>query len=233
MLGARISQQRIDRLSAGSPACPILLICKGCFQLGIMYNPAFFQINRDHLTRPQAATFGNFGFIYMHHARLRTRYQQAICCMGIPHWPQTVAVCPANDPIPEMCGDCSGAIPWLHHRIAIGVKLGKFAIAAYIHRLRDHHGFYHWQATSALQQQLKHRIQRRRIRCTLFDNWLDVIDAISKNFMFHPVFMAGHPIAIAAQGINLAIMGKNTERLCQLPSWKSVGGITLMIDGKV
>ena len=44
--------------------------------------------------------------------------------------------------------------------------------------------------------------------------------------------MRFHPVDVAAQSVDLAVMGQHAERLCQPPLRESIGGIALMIDRK-
>ena len=82
-------------------------------------------------------------------------------------------------------------------------------------------------------QQLKHSVKGGRVRAAFCDYRFDIVKRPFKYRAVHPVFMTGHPVLIASNGVDLAIMGKHPKWLCQPPCRKGIGRIALMIDRKI
>ena len=81
-----------------------------------------------------------------------------------------------------------------------------------------------------MPHQLEHGIKGGGVRASLADHRLQILDGVTEHIRCHPVFMAGHPVLVAADGVDLAIVGQNAEGLGQLPGRHGVGRIALVID---
>ena len=64
------------------------------------------------------------------------------------------------------------------------------------------------------------------------DDWLDILGQIAKGAACHTDFMALHPVRVALERVDLAIMRQHPERLRQPPLREGVGRIALVIDRK-
>ncbi len=168
----------------------------------------------------------------MHHAGFGTRHQQPVIGHGNPHRAQPVPVHRGHRPVTRNHGQRGRTIPRFHHRVAVPVEITQRLGCRGQHRLRHHHGLDHGQVTPALEHQLTHTVKRCTIGCTAFDHGLEVVNIIAKQLRFHAVFVAQHPVVVAAQGVDLTVMRQHPERLGQFPGRESVGGITLVIKRK-
>ena len=65
------------------------------------------------------------------------------------------------------------------------------------------------------------------------DHRFDFLDPLAETGVGHARLVAIHPIDIAFDGVDLAVMGQHTERLGQVPSRKGVGRIALVIDREI
>jgi len=50
--------------------------------------------------------------------------------------------------------------------------------------------------------------------------------------VFKLVLKGKHPVSVSQKGVYLAVMGKVSKGLCQVPVGKGVGGISLMKEAK-
>ncbi len=196
---------------------------------------AFFKVDRNHLTRAEAAFF-NAGFLVdMNHTGFRTRNQKTIAGNCITQRTQTVTVRTTHQPFAAIRRKSSRAIPRFHNRVAIGIEVFIAVRRGSLFRpgFRHHHGFYHRQVTTGTHHQLEHGIKGSGVRRARLDHRLEVINAVGIGIMCHACFVAFHPVDVTAQRVDFAVMGENTERLCQRPTREGVGRIALVIDAEV
>jgi len=67
----------------------------------------------------------------------------------------------------------------------------------------------------------------------LRDDRLDILGQIAEGAARHADLVALHPVHVALERVDLAVMRQHAERLRQPPLRKGVGGIALMIDGEI
>src|SRR3546814_8868041 len=79
-------------------------------------------------------------------------------------------------------------------------------------------------------QHLEHRVERGRVRRARRDQRFDVFRMFAEGDGGHLDLMAFHPVLVAANRVDLAIVRKRAEGLRQPPLRKGVGGITLVAD---
>ena len=167
-----LRQQCFHLLGPACPFAPVTLAGQLGLQRVIRKHLATCQINAHHLARPNAATLDDAIFGYDNHAGFRSGDHQPVICHDIAHRAQAVPVQPGNDPVIGIGGNGCRPVPRFHHRIAIGIKLGKITVTADIDRCRDHHGLHHWQCSPAMTHQFKHRIKGGGIRAAFCNNRL-------------------------------------------------------------
>ena len=95
------------------------------------------------------------------------------------------------------------------------------------HQKRLHHGC---RATGA-DQHLEHIVQRRGVGATRLDHRLDQPVILAERVRGHADLVALHPVDVALQRVDLAVVGQHAEGLGQAPFREGVGGITLVEDG--
>ena len=200
---------------------------------GVVIKLALFGIDGNHLPRPKRAFFTDGRFIDRHHARFGPGNQQAIPRDDIAHRTQAVAVKPATNPAAIGHRQRGGAVPRLHHGIAIGIHVGP-GLGQLGRGFRpgfgDQHGFGHGGRAARADQHFEHRIQRARIRSAAGDDRLDVFGHVAKGGRGHADLMALHPVDVALQRVDFAVMGQHAEGLGQPPLREGVGRIALVID---
>ena len=232
LFGAGNLTAQID--SIFDPLVEGLGIRQPVFQFAVEIKPALLQIDTDHLAGADPTFAYNLHFINRHHAGFRADNQHVVLRQGIAKRPETITVKPGNNPAAIRRADGGGSIPRFHDRVAIGVK--RLVLDRHIFLVapafRDQQGFRHRRAATGADQYLEHRIQRGAVGPARLNNRLHIVGAVSERVGNHADFMAFHPVDIAADGIDLAVMREHTERLRQIPSGECIGRIALMIDGK-
>ncbi len=108
-----------------------------------------------------------------------------------------------------------GAALLVHHRVA-GPGL----------RDQDHHGV--GQGITAHHQQLQRVVEAGRVGLTLRDQGPDLIQIRANDLRCHVVTAGRHPVEVAPQGIDLAIVGDHAEGVGQVPGREGIGGEALV-----
>ena len=232
VLGA---DQLVDLGALGDPLAERPAGGQQVLQLGVVVELTFLQIDGDHLARIEPALFDQLGLVDAHHAGLGAADQQAVIRHRIAQRPQPVAVHAAEHPAPAIGGDRRRAVPRLHHRVGIGVEVapGLRQVVFLGPGLRDAHGLHHGQLTAGADHQLEGGVQGGAVGGACLHHRLQVLDEVAEGRMRHPGLVARHPVDVALDRVDLAVMGQHAERLGQLPGREGVGRVALVIDGEV
>ena len=222
----------VDVLDPGAEG---LLCGQHVLEFVVVVQPAFLQVDGNHLAGPDAPLFDDLGFVDSHHAGLGADDQQSVAGHRIAQRPEPVAVHGRQHPPAAEGGDGGGPVPGFDDRIGVGVQvpvgLGHGRLVA--RRIGDQHGVDHGQRAAGPHHDLVHRIEGGRVRTFGLDHRLEVVDGVAERLMRHARLMAGHPVDIAAERVDLAVVGEDAEGLGEVPGGKGVGGIALVIDGEV
>src|SRR5882762_8277101 len=84
----------------------------------------------------------------------------------------------------------------------------------------------------AAYQELEDIVERRGVGGDWLDDRLQILDEAAEIRMVEAGLVALHPVDVAQQRVDLAVMGEHAEGLRQLPLRKGVGRIALMEDGE-
>jgi hypothetical protein len=103
-------------------------------------------------------------------------------------------------------------------------------IVAVLPRLGHQHQLGGRRVAARAADRLEHRIQRRGVGCTRRDTGLMSSECVAERQRGHLDLVALHPVLVAADRVDLAVMGKHAERLRQPPLREGVGRIALVED---
>ena len=213
-----ISGQTIQVNNALDPFAKWLGSGQFVLQLFIMEQATFLHIHGNHLPRAKCAFLDNSGLINRHHANLGPSNQQAVTRHNIAQRTQTVAVQTTANPATIGHRQGSRAIPRLHNRVAIAVhvlpRLRHFN-RLLRPRLWHHHCLCHGGIAARADQNFKDRIQGRGVRRARRDDRFDILSLIAERTGCHADFMALHPVDVAFQRVDFAVVGQHAERLGQ------------------
>ena len=191
------------------------------------------EVRRDHAARRNRATPGDFVIAKWAHAGFRANREDTIRGQSIAQRAQAVAVQPRDRPAAVEGGDSGRAVPWFHHGVAIIVQSPvrhRHDRLAFRPGFRDQHRLRHRRRAARLAEHLPDGIERARIRGTVRDDRLDVVYIVAVSLGDHPDLVALHPVLVAAQRVDLAVVRDHPERLGQRPLREGVGRIALVID---
>ena len=125
---AACSLQRPESSSSSSndladPLTKRSRIRQNVFHLSVMEQLALGHIHGNHLARTKRAFFNNVIFVNRHHAGFGTGNQKPIACDRVPHRAQAIPVQTRTNPTAIRHRQSGGAIPRLHHRVAVGIHV--------------------------------------------------------------------------------------------------------------
>ncbi len=109
------------------------------------------------------------------------------------------------------------------------MRLGQFAIVG-LPGFGHEHQLGGGRIAARPADRLEHGVQRSGIGRTRRNDWLDILRLLAECEAGHLDLVAFHPVLVAADGVDLTIMGKRAERLGQPPLRESVGRIALVED---
>ena len=206
---------------------------QGVDGLMLVIDAAVLQIDRDQLAGAdvQAALHPALGD--RHQPGFGTRHQQAIDRLDGAQRTQAVAVLARHDPTAVGGADGGRAVPRLHHRVAIGVEGPVFGGHDHVvlgPGLGDQQGLGHRRGATGVDQHLHDIVQGRRVRPARLNHRLHLAVAVAEGLCGHADFVRLHPVEVALQRVDLAVVGHHAEGLGQLPFGEGVGRIALVED---
>ena len=234
MLGGRgiLLDQRIELDRARRPVGIVVRRRQHVLQLAVLVEARLLHIDGQHLAGAESTLFDDPGLFLRHHAGLGAGDQQIVRGADVTHRPEPVAVETDQRPLAGDGGNGGRSIPRLHHAVDVvvhrpvlgrhvGVRAGGFG---------DHHRLDHRQVAMAAHQELEDVVERRGVGGAGLYDRLQILDRAAEALVLEARLMALHPVDVAQDGVDLAVMGEHAEGLRQLPLREGVGRIALMED---
>ena len=195
--------------------------------LVVLDDPVLGGVDEEHPARLQPALADDLGRVDVEHADLGGEDDQAVVGDPVAAGAQAVAVEHGADLGAVGEGDAGRAVPGLHQR---GVELVEGAprrvhLGVVLPRLRDHHQHRVRQRAPAEVQQLEHLVEGRRVggaracRSGRAARGRRGIRSLAQLRLAGP-----HPVAVAHDGVDLAVVRDEAVRVGQRPAREGVGG---------
>ena len=127
-------------------------------------------------------------------------------------------------------GDRGGAVPRLHHRGVIFVERAALLIHQRIAGpgFRNHHHDGMRQRVAALHQEFERVVEAGGVALALIGDRPQPGDVLAVEFGMHRGLARRHPVDVAAQRVDLAVMGDHPVGMRQRPGREGVGREALM-----
>ena len=127
-------------------------------------------------------------------------------------------------------GDCRRAVPRLHQRGVILVEGAPLLVHERIARpgLRDHHHHRMRERIAALHQELERVVEAGGIGLALVGDRPQPVDVVAEQVRGHRGLPRRHPVVVAAQRVDLAVVGDHPVGMRQRPGREGVGGEALV-----
>jgi hypothetical protein len=190
------------------------------------------QVEREHATGSEAAGFDDLAGEVVHEAGFGGQDEVAVVENLVASGAETVAVKGGTDGATVGKHDGGGAVPRLHHTGVVteeGLGLGgEFFVLFPSRRHHEHRGVE--RIASAEREELEGVVEAGGVGHARLHEGLEVREALAPHAVSGGVFAGAHEVAIAADGVDLAVVRHHAERVREVPRRERVGRVALVED---
>ena len=211
----------------------VVRMLRGQFRLDLLVldDPACRGVGEEDPARLQPALADHLGRVDVQHAHLAGQHDQAVSRHPVPAGPQPVAVQHGADHAAVGERDQRGTVPWLHQRGVEPVERppGRFHLRVVLPRLGNHHQHRVRQRPAAQVQQFQAGVEARRVAGRLVQDRQQPVEPAPARVRLDQVggqhrLAGAHPVAVAPDGVDLAVVRDEPERVGQRPGRERVRG---------
>ena len=193
--------------------------------LAVGLQAARLQVGDEELAGVQAALDLDVGLADGQHAGLGG--QQHVAALG-EHpaaGAQAVAVERRADRAAVGEGDRRRPVPGLHEARVVGVEVAQLGgqLGVVLPRARDHHHRRVLDRAAPEHQQLEHAVERRRVRQAGADDRQQLGQVVTEGLRAQRGLARAHPVDVAHQRVDLAVVGDHPVGVGELPARERVG----------
>ena len=187
--------------------------------------PALVEIDQQHLARLQPPLLDDVLFRDRQHAHLRGHDDAVVAGDEIARRPQAVAVERGADLPAVGEGDRGRAVPRLHQRGVVFVEGAPLLVHQRIARpgFRNHHHHGVGERVAALHQELERVVEAGGVGLALVGDRPQLVDVLAEQRRGHRGLPRRHPVDVAAQRVDLAVVRDQAVRMRQRPGREGVG----------
>ena len=200
------------------------------FDLVVADDASGYCVDDQHPARPQAVFFDDGRRVQIDDAYFRGQYDRIVLGDIITGRAQAVAVQRGADSTSVGKGHGRRTVPCFDQGIVvfkkgfqIRVDMGIFAPG-----FGNHHHYGMGQAAPRHNKEFQTIIEHPGIGTCFIDNGHDIFDLAAPEAVAAHSLPGAHPVDVAAQGIDLAVMHQVTVRMGTLPAGEGVGAETGM-----
>ncbi len=227
VLGHLLRQRQVADLDLRLLQPLLVRIARGQIglQLVVRDDAALREIDQQHLAGLQAPLARDALLGDRQHARLRRHDDDVVLGDEIARRPQAVAVERGADLAAVGEGHGGGAVPRLHQAGVVLVE----GLALAIHRLmagpglRDQHHRGVRQRIAAHDQEFERVVEAGRVRLALVADRPELRDLVAVQRRGHRRLPGRHPVDVAAQRVDLAVVRDHAIGVRELPRRERVG----------
>ena len=209
-------------------------LCEGTLDLLVLDDPALFEVYQQHLARLQTPLANDALVGNGQDADLRRHDDVVLVGNDEPGRAEAIPVKGGTDLAAVRKGHGGGTIPGLHERGMILVEGPALGIHERVARpgLRDEHHHRLGERYAACDQQLKGVVQAGRIGLAMRDQRPHLVEVRPQEVALQGASAGVHPVHIAPDGVDLAVVGDEPIGVGQLPGGEGVGRESLVDEGK-
>ena len=191
---------------------------------------AFDQIDQQHLARLQAPLLDDVLFRNRQHAHFRRHDDAVVAGQQIARRPQAVAVERGADLAAVGEGERGRAVPRLHQRGVVFVE----GAPLFVHQriagpgLGHHHHHGVGERVATLHQQFERVVEAGGVGLAFVGDRPQLVDVVAEQRRGHRALPRRHPVDVAAQRVDFAVMRDVAVRMRQRPGREGVGREALM-----
>jgi len=224
-LGRGIRQFLQHDLGAVEPLAIGMALRQLCLDLVVRNHPALFEVDQQHLAGLQPPLGDDVFFGNFQHAHFGRHHDAVVAGDEIARRAQAVAVERGADLAAVGKRNRGGAVPRLHDRGVIFVERA----ARFIHQriagpgFRNHHHHGVRQRVAALHQEFEAVVEAGGVGLAFIGDRPQPADVLAVQLRMHRGLPRRHPVDVAAQRVDLAVMRDHPVRMRQRPGREGVG----------
>ena len=229
-LGRRVRQFLQHDLGAVEPFAIGMALRQRRLDLVVGNEPALFEVDQQHLAGLQPPLGDDLVLGDLQHAHFGRHDDAVVAGHEIARRAQAVAVERGADLAAVGERDRGRAVPRLHHRGVIFVE----GAALLIHQriagpgFRNHHHDGVRQRVAALHQEFERVVEAGGVGLAFVGDRPQPADVLAVQFRMHRSLPRRHPVDVAAQRVDLAVMRDHPVGMRQRPGREGVGREALM-----
>jgi hypothetical protein len=192
--------------------------------LVVLDDAPLLGIDHEHASRLQAALLQDVVRRYVEHARFGREHDQAVLRHVVARRAQAVAIQQRADLAAVGEADRSRAVPRLHQARVVLVERPLRVVHGLVVRpgLRNHHHHRVRERAACEDEQLERVVEHRRVGAVRVDDRQDLLHVLAKRFGLEQRLAGVHPVGIAANGVDLAVMRDVAVRMRAVPARERV-----------
>ena len=217
-------------LGAVEPLAIRMTLRERALELLVGNEPALFQIDEQHLAGLQAPLGDDLVFGNRQHADFRSHDDAVVLGDDVARRAQAVAIERGADLPAVGERDRRRAVPWLHQRRVVFVEGAPLLIHQRIAgpRLRDQHHHGVRERVAAHRQEFERVVEAGGVGLAFVGDRPELADVVAEFRRGDRSLPRRHPIVVAAQRVDLAVMGDHAVGMRQRPGREGVGRKALM-----
>ena len=194
-------------------------------EFSIVNDAALLHVDQEHLARLQAPFLDDVTFRYIQYAHFRGHHHQVILGEQVACRSQAVAVQGCADLTAISEGHGGRAVPRFHQCRMVFVEGTAFFVHQRVtgpgFRDQQHHRMRH--GVTAAYQQLQGVVETGRVRLALCNQRPELLQIVTQQCGCHGLAPGIHPVDVAAQRVDLAVMRNHAERMGKIPRRECIG----------
>ena len=196
---------------------------------------AVLGVHEEHAARLEAPLAHHARGVQLEHAGLGGEHDQAVIGDGVAPWAQAVAVEHRSDERAVGEGDTRRPVPRLHEG---GVELvegppRRVHLLVVLPGLGDHHEHRVRKGAAAEVQQLEHLVERGGVRGRRAADREEPLEVAGDDVGDQLALTRPHPVAVALDGVDLAVVGDHPVGVGQRPGGEGVRGEARVHQGQL
>ena len=197
-----------------------------CLDLIVGHDPVALEVHEKELPRPQPALGHHLVRGRLEHPCFRCEHHPAVPGHDPAARAQPVAVERRADHLAVGERDRGRAVPGLDQRRVVCVEVTDLPgeLEPPLEGLRDQHRDRVGRRAATEHQQLHQPVERGRIGDVVAQEAADLLDVVAEQGRGERQLARAMPVAIAAQRVDLTVVGEHPIGVRQLPARKGVGG---------
>ncbi len=195
------------------------------FELLVVDHSPLIEVDQEHAARLQPPLAHDLRFGHRQHAGLGAHDHHVVVGDAVARRAQAVAIKRGTDLAAVGEHDRCGAVPRLHHRGVIFVERAAAVVhrAVVFPRLGDHHHDRVADRVAGHRQQFEAVVERGGVRLVREADRIELLQVRAQHRRGHHAFARAHPVVVALDGVDLAVVRDIAVRMRERPLGERVG----------